>query len=78
DGRKQIENLHPDLIILDIDPNPEDSLKLVNQLNSRHPPIPAIVLTTRGEFCDRLAASKAEAVAFLRTPFSPEEVLVIS
>lgn len=78
EGRQQIENLYPDLIILDIDPNPEDSLKLLNQLNYRHPPIPAIVLTTRGEFCDRVAASKAEAVAFIRTPFSPEEVLVIS
>ncbi|MCP2727052.1 response regulator [Limnofasciculus baicalensis] len=76
-GRQQIQKLHPDLIILEIHNDNEETLTLLNELNSMNPRIPVIILTTRGELSDRLEASKSDAVAFLRKPFSLEKVLII-
>jgi DNA-binding response OmpR family regulator len=76
-GRQQIEKLHPDLIILEIHNDNEEPIILLNELNSMNPRIPVIIITTRGELSDRLEASKADAVAFLRKPFSLEKVLII-
>lgn len=76
-GRKQIQKLHPDLIILEINHDNEDTITLLKELNYMNPRIPVIILTTGGELNERLEASKADTVAFLRKPFSLEKVLII-
>ncbi|MGK7875505.1 MAG: response regulator [Xenococcaceae cyanobacterium] len=78
-GRKQIQSNRPDAIILDLCvPNEtEDGLSLLAELNTQTPPIPVLVLTERGELNHRLQASKAQAVAFLQKPYSPEKVLAM-
>ena len=75
-GRQQIQKLSPDLIILEINNDNEDTIALLNELNSMNPRIPVIILSTRGELSARLEASKADAVAFMRKPFSLEKVLI--
>ena len=75
-GRQQIQKLSPDLIILEINNDNEDTIALLDELNSMNPRIPVIILSTRGELSARLEASKADAVAFMRKPFSLEKVLI--
>ncbi|NEP56827.1 MAG: response regulator [Symploca sp. SIO2G7] len=78
-GREEIKRICPDLIILDlIFPDEiENGLTLLAELSTLEPSIPVLVLTVRGEFSDRLRASRAEAVAFLHKPFSLEKILAI-
>ncbi|HBB32901.1 MAG TPA: transcriptional regulator [Cyanobacteria bacterium UBA8803] len=78
-GRERLRDNRPDLIILDLcfPEELEDGLTLLAQLSESTPRIPVVVLTIRGALSDRLEAARAEAVAFLHKPFSPEQVLAI-
>jgi diguanylate cyclase (GGDEF)-like protein len=72
-----VTRTHPDVVVLDLTlrSNPEGRVALLSQLASCNPPVPAIVLTERGEFVDRVEIAKLGARGFLQKPLPPSEIL---
>lgn len=68
------EELHPDLILMDMKmPNLDglDATKIIRELS---PKIPIIALTAYAYECDRQAALKAGCNEFLTKPYKQEEL----
>ena len=77
DGRamwEQLEEKHPDLVILDLALPGEDGLSLCRKLRA-HSDVPVIMLTARGASLDRIVGLEMGADDYLPKPFEPRELL---
>ncbi len=74
DAREQIAEWEPHLIIVDLDVDPERSIKLLKR-GPHGIALPSIALTRRGDMKTKLAAFEAGADDFLTLPFTPEELV---
>lgn len=76
-ARVIIRNAHPDLVLLDLSFNDshENGLTLLKELSGQNPPLPAIVLTSRDSFSDRIEVARMGGCAFLRKPMPPARVM---
>ncbi|MGC9502251.1 response regulator [Baaleninema sp.] len=76
-ARREIVENPPSLILLDLNfpESEEDGLMLLEDLARNRPEIPAIVLTVRDSFNDRLAVSRLGAQAFLQKPLTTTQIL---
>ncbi|WP_017658615.1 response regulator [Baaleninema simplex] len=76
-ARQAIVENPPSLILLDLNfpESDEDGLMLLEDLARNRPEIPAIVLTVRDSFNDRLAVSRLGARAFLQKPLTTTQIL---
>jgi len=73
------EQLHPDLIVLDMMMPGQSGLEVLAALR-RHPELAAtkvILLTARTQAADRAAVDAAGADRFLGKPFSPSELAAL-
>ena len=67
---------HLDLLIVDINMPQMDGLEFLRRVRSElQLRAPAIVISTEGEEADRQAAREAGADAYLRKPWTPEQLL---
>lgn len=76
-AREWLTHNHADAIVLDLyfPSTNENGLVLLEELNSSMPYLPAIVLSRRGDFCDRLEVARLGARAFLHKAIPPAQVL---
>ena len=76
-ARVIIQNTHPDLVVLDLSfsDSSNDGMVLLKELSGQNPPLPAIVLTERDSFSDRVEVARMGACAFLRKPMQPSQVM---
>ncbi len=65
DVLKAIDNLPPDVALLDLDGAPDNGLDLARQIRQRSPNIGVILLTSNPDDNQLFAAIKAQAVAYL-------------
>jgi two-component system response regulator CpxR len=63
-----------DLVILDVMLPGRNGLDLLRELRSRHPRLPVMMLTARGEPVDRILGLELGADDYLPKPFDPREL----
>ncbi|MCT9082379.1 response regulator transcription factor [Streptomyces fulvoviolaceus] len=76
DALRDIEALHPDLILLDVMLPDLDGLAVTRSLRAAGVRTPVLFLTARGEIADRIAGLIAGGDDYVTKPFSIEEVLL--
>jgi two-component system, OmpR family, phosphate regulon response regulator OmpR len=74
DALKTIENVSPDIIILDVMLPDRDGLDVLKEIN-REFSLPVIMLTAKGEDTDRIIGLELGADDYISKPFNPRELL---
>jgi DNA-binding response OmpR family regulator len=69
-----LERRLPDLVLLDIMLPGRSGLELLRDLRARHPRLPVMMLTARGEPVDRIIGLELGADDYLPKPFDPREL----
>jgi DNA-binding NarL/FixJ family response regulator len=70
-----IDNLPPDVALVDIDAPADSGLKLARKIKQRLPTIGVVVLTSTPDDAQLFQALKAQAVAYLSKEVTPEELI---
>lgn len=65
----------PDLVVLDLMLPEESGLSLCRTLRDRHPNLPIVILTARGEEVDRIVGLELGADDYMAKPFSTRELV---
>lgn len=78
EGWKQIQRMHPDLVILDVMLPGMDGMQIFRAMkeNEMTRGIPVIFLTARGSLDDRLEGLSLGADDYVTKPFSPKELVL--
>jgi len=71
----QIPLLQPHLIITDLQMNGMDGMTLFNQVHSRNPSLPVLILTAHGTIPDAVAATSRGVFGYLTKPFDSKVLL---
>ncbi len=75
DAKKKLEIIKFDILILDIMMPGESGLSLTKEVKKNNP-TPIILLTARGETCDRIKGLELGADDYLGKPFEPKELIL--
>jgi DNA-binding response OmpR family regulator len=77
DGLESIEEIPPDLVLLDLMMPGANGLEVLSRIRSRpdHGGMPVIILTAKGQDTDRELALAGGATDFVTKPFSPMKLL---
>ena len=70
-----IDNLPPDVALVDIDTSPDSGLRLARKIKQRLPTIGVVVLTANPDDAQLFQALKAQAVAYLSKEITPAELV---
>lgn len=73
---KQIDEIRPDAVILDVKMSGLDGMETLERLKSTHPQIPVILLTGHGTIETAVEATKKGAFDFLTKPPDREKILI--
>ena len=71
----QLPLLQPSLIITDLQMEGMDGMTLFNQVHSRNPTLPVLILTARGEESDKVLGFRLGADDYVTKPFGVREVI---
>jgi len=71
----RLESFHPHLVISDLRMEGMDGMALFEQIRSKHPHIPVIIMTAHGTIPDAINATKQGVFGFLTKPFESKELL---
>lgn len=76
-ARAVIARERPDVVLLDLSlsEGSEDSLDFLAELSARTPPVPALVLTARNAFVDRVEVARHGGRGFLQKPLPPAQII---
>jgi len=72
-----IDNLPPDVVLMDIDSSPESSLTLARKIKQRLPNIGVVIFTSKTDDAQLFQALKAQAVAYVSKEIRAEELITI-
>ena len=77
EGLGKVEEERPDLIVLDVMMPGADGFSVCRRVRSdpRFSSIPVILLTAKGQECDRERGMSAGATEFMSKPYSPSELV---
>ncbi len=64
----------PDLVVLDVMLPQRSGFELLRELRQRHPRLPIVMLTARGDAIDRILGLELGADDYLAKPFDPREL----
>ncbi|HKQ24911.1 MAG TPA: response regulator [Burkholderiales bacterium] len=70
-----IETTHPDCLVLDLHMPGLSGLQVLEQLRSRRPPLPTIVITGHDEPQNEVRCLAVGAVAYMRKPLDDQQLL---
>jgi DNA-binding NarL/FixJ family response regulator len=79
DGRealRQVERNKPDVAVIDISMPGLDGLEVVNQLGSRYPELPVLILTMHEEAQYVVRAIEAGAMGYMTKQSAPEQLVI--
>ena len=71
----QLPLFHPNLIITDLQMDGMDGLTLFNQVHSRNPSLPVMILTAHGTIPDAVEATSRGVYSYLTKPFDSKTLL---
>jgi two-component system response regulator GlrR len=71
----QLPLFHPNLIITDLQMDGMDGLTLFNQVHSRNPSLPVMILTAHGTIPDAVEATSRGVHSYLTKPFNSKTLL---
>lgn len=74
DARAALQRIEPALVVLELSVGDESGLDLIEHIHQRNASIPIVVVTSRGEFADRVEAARRGARAFLQKPMSAADI----
>ncbi len=74
-GRKKIEEIKPDLVLLDLGLPDADGLDVLRQLKADFPELPVMILTAHDTIANAIESIKLGAFHFLSKPYAAEEML---
>jgi diguanylate cyclase (GGDEF)-like protein len=76
-AREAISRERPDVVLLDLSlsESSEGSLEFLSELSIRTPPVPALVLTARNAFVDRVEVARHGGRGFLQKPLPPAQII---
>jgi DNA-binding NarL/FixJ family response regulator len=74
---KAIDNLPPDVALLDLDGPSENALELARKIRQRSPNIGVVVLTSNPDDSQLFLALKAQAVAYMSKEITAEQLIEI-
>ena len=77
DVLKAIDNLPPDVALLDLDGSSEDSLDLARKIKQRSPNIGVVMLTSNPDDNQLFLALKAQAVAYFSKEITGEQLIEV-
>jgi DNA-binding NarL/FixJ family response regulator len=72
---KAIDNLPPDVALLDIDGSLESGLELARKIKQRQPSIGVVILTSNPDDNQLFMALKAQAVAYLNKELTEQQII---
>jgi DNA-binding response OmpR family regulator len=78
DGQEALDKVeagHPDLVLLDLMLPRLGGLDVCRLLRQRHPSLPIIILTARGDETDKVLGLELGADDYITKPFSPRELV---
>ena len=78
DGQEALDKVeagHPDLVLLDLMLPRLGGLDVCRLLRQRHPSLPIIILTARGDETDKVLGLELGADDYMTKPFSPRELV---
>lgn len=78
DGQEALDKVeagHPDLVLLDLMLPGLGGLDVCRLLRQRHPSLPIIILTARGDETDKVLGLELGADDYITKPFSPRELV---
>lgn len=75
EGLRMIEMARPDLVILDVMLPVMDGFEACRVIRGKHPSLPIIMLTARGDVMDRVVGLELGADDYLGKPFEPRELV---
>jgi DNA-binding NtrC family response regulator len=74
-GRKKVEEVKPDLVLLDLGLPDAEGLDVLRQLKADFPALPVMILTAHDTLANAIEAIKLGAFHFLSKPYAAEELL---
>ncbi|MBE3577854.1 MAG: response regulator transcription factor [Limnochordales bacterium] len=75
DALDKVEAEHPDLVLLDLMLPKVGGLDVCRILRQKHPSLPIIILTARGDETDKVLGLELGADDYITKPFSPRELV---
>lgn len=73
-GLRKFNELHPDLVVLDLNLPGMAGLDLFREMRRLRPDVPVVMLTSRAEEIDRVVGLELGADDYVTKPFSPREL----
>lgn len=74
-GRKKVEEIKPDLVLLDLGLPDAEGLDVLRSLKADFPALPVMILTAHDTLANAIEAIKLGAFHFLSKPYAAEELL---
>ncbi len=74
-GRKKIEEIRPDLVLLDLGLPDADGLEVLREVKASFPEMPVMILTANDSIANAIESIKMGAFHFLAKPYAVEELL---
>jgi DNA-binding NtrC family response regulator len=74
-GKKKVEEISPDLVLLDLGLPDADGIDVLRELKSSHPDVPVMILTAHDSLANAIESIKLGAFHFLAKPYAVEELL---
>ena len=74
-GRRKVEEMKPDLVLLDLGLPDADGLDVLRELKAAQPAVPVMILTAHDSLSNAIEAIKLGAFHFLPKPYAIEELV---
>src|SRR5262245_54248634 len=74
-GLKKVEDVKPDLVLLDLGLPDADGLDVLKKLKTSYPNTPVMILTAHDSLANAIESIKQGAFHFLAKPYAVEELL---
>lgn len=74
-GKKKVDEIRPDLVLLDLGLPDADGIDVLRDLKTAHPDVPVMILTAHDSLANAIESIKLGAYHFLAKPYAVEELL---
>lgn len=74
-GQKKVNELKPDLVLLDLGLPDAEGMDVLRQIKADHPAVPVIILTANDTLSNAIESIKLGAFHFVTKPYAVEELL---